>query len=413
MTISSILKPLRDIKPVTDFIKILDLLSSNHQHAEASVIPSDKTEDVINHHDDMISDLRLANKLLYYQVSKFETVLDNLNDGIMLLDSSNRVLAINHIMEQLVNLKRGEVKGKYIKECPGSNGIFSFILENVETADKLVEKTMEINTDTSSLRVSFKTLIREDGNPCGSLLTAKDITAQKLADNTRIEFLSNLSHELTAPVNLIRSYSEKLQEGGENCREVTGEFFKIFSKEAERLSGLVNNILHLSRIEVGELPVSKSMARTREFIEDVFNRVISGNKKDLKIEIEIPEDVAPVSIDKELMELAIANILNNAICYTPEHGAVRLTVENGEDYILIHIIDTGVGISEGDITYIFDKFYRSSDEIVKRYRGSGLGLSIAKQIVDLHEGEIRVSSRKGEGSQFTIVLPVGQGYFLE
>ena len=163
---------------------------------------------------------------------------------------------------------------------------------------------------------------------------------------------------------------------------------------------------------MGELVVSRSMTRTREFIENVFSRVVTGNKKDIRIEIQIPEDIAPVSIDKELIGLAITNVVRNAIMYTPEHGTVKLQAEEDSENILIHIVDTGIGISEDDMTHIFDRFYRSSDEMVKKSRGDGLGLSIAKQIIELHEGEIRVKSNKGEGSLFTIALPVVQGYLL-
>ena len=412
MKIFDILRPLKDVKPVTDLIKTLDILSSHDQDADAISRASDNAKEVINSENEIIAELRLTNKLLYYQVNKIETVLDNLNDGIMLLDSSNRISAINHIMEQLVNLKRGDIKGKHIKECQNNNEVFSFILENAESADKLVEKTMELSTGTSSLRVSFKTLIRDDGHTVGSLLVAKDITAHKLADNARVEFLSYLSGELTVPLNMIRSYAERLYESGNSSREITDEFLSNLEEETSRLSGLVNNILRLSKIEMGELVVSRSMTRTREFIENVFSRVVTGNKKDIRIEIQIPEDIAPVSIDKELIGLAITNVVRNAIMYTPEHGTVKIQAEEDSENILIHIVDTGIGISEDDMTHIFDRFYRSSDEMVKKNRGDGLGLSIAKQIIELHEGEIRVKSNKGEGSLFTIALPVVQGYLL-
>ena len=412
MKLSDILRPLRDVKPVSDLIRTLDILSSHNQDTEVKSLPSDNLREAVNSDNGVIADLRLTNKLLYYQVNKIEILLDNLNDGIMLLDSSNRIFAINHVMEQLVNLKRGDIKGKHIKACQTSNEIFSFIIENAESADKLVEKTMELNTGTSSLRVSFKTLIRDDGNTGGSLLVAKDITAHKLVENARVGFLSYLSGELTAPLNLIRSYADKLHESGSIGREVTDEFLVNLEEEAARLSGLVNNVLLLSKIEMGELAASRTMTRTREFIENVFNRAVADNKKDIRLEIHISEDIAPVSIDKELIGLAITNIFSNAVKYTPEHGTVKLQAEEDSDNILIHIVDTGMGISENDMTQIFNKFYRSSDEMVRKHRGDGLGLSIARQIVELHEGEIRVSSRKGEGSHFTIVLPVGQGYLL-
>lgn len=412
MKISGILKPLRDIRPVTELIRTLDMLSSSCQEPKATVLPSGNAKEAVNSSDEIIADLRLTNKLLYYQVSKIETVLDNLNDGIMLLDSSNRVFAINHIMEQIVNLKRGDIKGKHIKECQNNNEILSFVLENTESADKLVEKTIELNAGSSSLRVSFKTLIRDDGNTGGSLLVAKDVTAHKLADNAKVEFLSYLSGEITTPLNLIKSYSARLHDDNNNFRELTDEFLRNLEGEAARLSVLVNNVLRLSKIEMGELVLSRTMTRTRDFIENVFNKAVAESNKKIITGTQIPEDLTPVSIDKELIGLVIENVLSNAIKYTPENGTVRLRAEEDSENVLIHIVDTGIGISEDDITHIFEKFYRSSDEMVRKNRGDGLGLSIARQIVELHEGEIRVSSKKGEGSHFTIVLPVGQGYLL-
>ncbi len=412
MKISGIFRPLRDVKPVADLIRTLDTISAYYQETKSTNQPASNEEVSNNPHEEIIADLRLSNKLLLYQVSKFETVLDNLNDGIMLLDSSNRVYAINHIMEQLVNLKRGDIKGKHIRDCRNSNEIMSFLLGNAESADKLVEKSMELSAGSSSLRVSFKRLIRDDGNTGGSLLVVKDTTTSKLADNARLEVLSYLSGELNAPLNLIKSYSEKFLKSGSNGREATGQFLVDIEAESARLIALVNNLLRMSKIEMGELAVLRTMTRTGEFIENVYNRVVGGNKKDIKTSIQISEDIAPLSIDRELISLAISNVLSNAINYTPESGTVKLCAEEESENVLIHIIDTGIGISEDDLPQIFDKFYRSSDEMVKKCRGDGMGLSIAREIVRLHEGEIRVNSRKGEGSRFTIVLPAGQGYLL-
>src|SRR3989304_3801025 len=231
MKLSDILRPLRDVKPVSDLIRTLDILSSHNQDTEVKSLPSDNLREAVNSDNGVIADLRLTNKLLYYQVNKIEILLDNLNDGIMLLDSSNRIFAINHVMEQLVNLKRGDIKGKHIKACQTSNEIFSFIIENAESADKLVEKTMELNTGTSSLRVSFKTLIRDDGNTGGSLLVAKDITAHKPVENARVVFLSYLSGELTATWRRRWTYAYNLHGGARIREDVTNALLENLEEE--------------------------------------------------------------------------------------------------------------------------------------------------------------------------------------
>ena len=378
---------------------------------EASLIG--KTKNNGEKSEEVISKLRLTNKLLSYNISKFETVIDNLNDGIIILDSSSRILAINHIMEQLLGLKRGEVKGKHISECACNNEIFNFILEHYESIDKLVEKTADINVTSSNLRVSYKTLIRGDGNACGSLLIAKDITSQKLAEQAKVEFLSHVSHELKSPINTIKGYTEMIIKGEVKNKETLMEFANTVNEEADRLASLINNLLNLTKIERGSLALSKSMTRSKEFIENVFKIATSQKKKLINYELLIPDKLPPMNIDKEFMGTVLINLIGNATKYTPEKGRIIVKVEETGDKIMIHIIDTGIGISEEDIPHIFEKFYRSADEKVRKQTGHGLGLSIAKQIVELHDGEIKVISKRGEGSQFTVVLPIEEGYFLE
>ena len=409
MKISEILKPLREMMPVADFTG----KGEENRHAPADLQLINKGKINSESSEETISRLRLTNRLLAYNVSKFETVIDNLNDGVMILDSSNRVLAMNHIIEQLLSLKREDIKGKHLRECPCNNGIFTFILENYESIDKLVEKTADIDVGLSNLRVSYKTLIRSDGNSCGSLLTAKDITSQKLADKAKMEFLSHVSHELTAPIDNIKGYTERLVKGEADDRGALMEFSNIVNEEADRLTSLINNLLNISKIEMGSLPLSKSMTRTKDFIENIFKIATVQKKKDIKYDLIVPGKVSPINIDKEIMGTVLMNLIGNAIKYTPEHGRVTLRVEEDGDKLMIHVIDTGIGISGKDIPHIFDKFYRSSDEQVKKQAGHGLGLAIARQIAELHGGEIKVISKKGEGSQFTVVLPIEEGYLLE
>lgn len=418
MRISEILKPLKEMMLATDFLKRHDGVSGAPAESSLNLLhghidkPVEETP-IADIDEEVISKLRLTNKLLSYNISKFETVLDNLNDGVIVLDSSSRILAINHIMEQLLNLKREEVKGKHIRECNCNNEIFTFILTNYESIDKLVEKTEDIHVGASNLRVSYKTLIRNDGNPCGSLLIAKDVTSQKLAEQAKVEFLSHVSHELKAPLNTIKSYTEMLVDGETNNRETLLEFCNTINEEADRLAGLINNLLHLSKIEMGSLTLSMSMTKTREFIENIFKIAISQKKKDISYELILPDKLPPVNIDKEFMGVVLINLMGNAIKYTPENGRVTLRAEEDEDNVMIHVIDTGIGISEEDMPHVFEKFYRSSDDQVREKTGHGLGLAIARQIVELHGGVIKVISKKGEGSQFSVILPIAEGYFLE
>ena len=415
MRITEILKPLQKMNPLSSlFHKSNGPPNLTTEISVKEILDfTDKSLLEEDNRGEIISKQKLTNKLLAYNLNKFETVLDNLNDGLIVLDSSTRILAINHIMEQLLNLRREDIKGKQIRECNSDNKIFTFILDNLDSINKLVEKTEEMSIGTSNLRISYKTLIRSDGNPCGTILLAKDITSHKLTEQGIVEFLSHVSHEVKTPLNTIKSYTEMLIDT--NNRETILEFCNIVNGEVDRLASLINNLLQLSRIEMGSVTLSLTMTKTKEFIENAFKIAISQKKRDIKYEIILPDKISPVNIDKEFMGISLINLIGNAIKYTPEHGRVTLRVEEDqeEDKIMIHVIDTGIGISEEDIPKVFEKFYRSSDERVRDKPGHGLGLSITKQIVDLHDGEIKVISKKGEGSQFSIILPISESYFLE
>ena len=415
MRITEILKPLQDMNPISSLFHKSNGIKNLTTEISVKEIPGFTDTSLLEEDNsgELISKQKLTNKLLAYNINKFETVLVNLNDGLIVLDSSTRILAINHIMEQLLNLKREDIKGRHIRECNSDNKVFTFILENFESINKLVEKTEEMSIGTTNLRVSYKTLIRSDGNPCGTILLARDVTSNKLTEQGIVEFLSHVSHEVKTPLNTIKSYTEMLIDT--NNRETILEFCNIVNGEVDRLASLINNLLQLSRIEMGSVTLSLTMTKTKELIENAFKIAISQKKRDIKYEIILPDKVSPVNIDKEFMGIALINLIGNAIKYTPENGRVTLRVEEDQEEgkIIIHVIDTGIGISEEDLPQVFEKFYRSSDEKVRDKPGHGLGLSITKQIVDLHDGEIKVISKKGEGSQFSIILPISESYFLE
>lgn len=416
MWISEILRPLQEILPFTHLINRFESRSGPPAESSVKGMPGlmDKTGSIEEcNSEEIISRLQLTNKLQAYNISKYETVLDNLNDGIMILDSSSRIMGVNHIMEQLLNRKREEIKGNHIRDCEGTNDIVTFILENHDSIQKLLEKTGDITVEALNLKVFYKALIRNDGNHCGSIIIAKDVTSQKLADQAKIEFLSHVSHELKAPLNTIKSYMEMLVDGEANSRDAILEFCNTVNEETDRLSGLINNLLHLSKIEMGSLTLSKTMTKTREFMESIFRTATSQTRKDINFELILPDKIPPINIDKEFVGIVLINLIGNAVKYTSENGRVTLMGEEDENNLMIHIIDTGIGISEEDMPHIFEKFYRSSDEQVRQKTGHGLGLSIAKQIVELHDGEIKVKSKKGEGSQFSITLPIEKGYFLD
>lgn len=191
-----------------------------------------------------------------------------------------------------------------------------------------------------------------------------------------------------------------------NDRDTKIEFYNTINVEADRLARLINNLLNISKIEMGSLMINKDLVKSREFLEDILVSLKSlGVSKNVKLESILPDKLSSLVIDKGLLHVAILNILSNAIKYTPQGGAVTIGAEEDESHIMIDVVDTGYGISNEDLPHIFDKFFRSSHESIQGQTGSGLGLALSREIIRLHNGEIEVTSKTGQGTHFTVTLP--------
>jgi signal transduction histidine kinase len=195
-------------------------------------------------------------------------------------------------------------------------------------------------------------------------------------------------------------------DGEVNGAETTKEFYNIINTEADRLSSLVQNLLSISRMEMGNLTLNKALVKTDLLVKDSFAAIeTAANNKNIFLEKNVSENSPSLMGDKELLKVAIINILTNAVKYTPQNGKVSLTLFNQNGHIFFDVVDTGCGISPKDLPYIFDKTYRSPDPLVREVSGSGLGLAITQEIIELHGGVVEVQSESGKGSQFTIKLP--------
>jgi two-component system phosphate regulon sensor histidine kinase PhoR len=207
----------------------------------------------------------------------------------------------------------------------------------------------------------------------------------------------------------MKSYVEMLMDGEVSDENTRDEFFNTISGETERLARLIDNLLNISKIEMGSLMLRQDLLKSRQFFEDVVKSIESqAMSKGIGLETVIPDKLSDLRVDKDLFRVAVLNILSNAIKYTPSGGKVFFRVEEDDDVMKIEIEDSGYGISKEELPRIFEKFYRSSNKDIRRQTGSGLGLALSKEILALHNGEIQVTSRLGEGTSFSLLMPLDE-----
>jgi two-component system phosphate regulon sensor histidine kinase PhoR len=232
-----------------------------------------------------------------------------------------------------------------------------------------------------------------------------DITAIRRLEKMRSEFVANVSHELKTPITSLRGFAETLLDGAMNDPETCREFLQIIHDESLRLQRLVSDILDLSRIE-SKLPLKWEKVPVGEIVESATKTVEEQmRKRDLALDVVLPESFT-VLVDKDRFRQILLNLLTNAMAYTPEGGRITVEARRESNSWWIRVADTGVGIPEEDLPRIFERFYRVDKARSRESGGTGLGLAIVKHLVEVHQGEIRVNSRVGEGTEFQLIFPI-------
>jgi signal transduction histidine kinase/DNA-binding response OmpR family regulator len=229
------------------------------------------------------------------------------------------------------------------------------------------------------------------------------------ADRNKTRFISGISHEIRSPLSSIRSFSEILQNYADIDDDTREEFLGIINKESERLTQLTNEILDVVRMESGKVQWHMDAIDMRDVIGSAVRTVLPlAKSKGLLLETPLPETLPPVRGDGNKLVQVVLNLLNNAVKFT-SHGKITVGVEEMPDELMTYVLDTGEGIYPEEKERIFEEFYRIGDDLTGRPKGSGLGLSISKKIVEGHGGRIWIESRLGKGSTFFFSLPKEPG----
>ncbi|MGD9175677.1 MAG: ATP-binding protein, partial [Desulfobacterales bacterium] len=354
----------------------------------------------------------LASKLgvTSFEKKQIATILNSIPLGIIIADIHNNISYVNKYMLKLLNKDHSESIGCPLEQILEDDELRLFIsLKENGMGYKIgnyIESTFPKSAPGDTFNISVSELKNIENGLVGKMIIVRKVTNEKMAEEARRDFIAHLSHEFKTPLTTIKSYSEMLMDGEVNEAETTKDFYNIINMEADRLSSLVQNLLSISRMEMGNLTLNTALVKIDLLVKDSLTAIETAvNNKNILLEKNVSENSPSLMGDKELLKVAIINILSNAVKYTPQNGKVTFSLFNQNGHIIFDVADTGCGISPKDLPYIFDKTYRSEDPVVREVSGSGLGLAIAQEIIQLHGGEIEVRSESGKGSQFTIKLP--------
>ena len=335
----------------------------------------------------------------YY--ASFE-ILKTLREGVIIVGEDTRILASNQAAGDAFGRGNGAFELKRLSEVIRDLSVhkaFQRALEE-EVASEVEFEFLAGEKRNFSVRVSPLEL---DGEK-GAVGIFYDLTQIARLEKVRQEFLSNVSHELRTPLTSILAFVETLEDGAIEDEENNRRFLSVIRKNARRMHRLIDDILELSSIEAGNVTVEPKEMNLSALIAEVFtNLSAKAAEKRLKLENNVPGSVT-IFADPVRLEQILTNLVDNAVKFNREEGAIRLSHERKGEKDFIHIADTGEGISAEHLQRIFERFYRTDRARSREIGGTGLGLAIVKHLARLHGGEVSATSSPGKGSTFTLEL---------
>jgi len=341
---------------------------------------------------------------LIVERNRLRNMLNGLSEGIVAIDREGKITHTNPAIEKFFTRRKlalhlPDPRMKLIDD--------KTVWEDFDAVITTGEpSTRNLNSKDMILRLTITPIVDEIGSIAGAVGLFSDITQMERLEKTRRDYVSNVSHELRTPLTAMRALIEPLKEGMVTEEADRQRYYEIILREILRLSRLINDQLELSRLQSGTLAIQKSVMALDDVVYDVCDRygtIAAEHGLELKVETDFTQ-CPPVYANADRVEQMLIILVDNAIKYT-EKGFVSVSADWDDERVVIHVKDTGIGIEEVDLPYVFDRFYKVDK--AHSGKGSGLGLSIAKELLKRMDEDIWVTSEKGEGTEFsfTVHLP--------
>ena len=367
--------------------------------------------------------IAVHNAQLYHQLAtekrRLDAILQYSADGVMVLDPAQRITVFNRALSEMTRWPVAEALGRHHDEV-----IQWYQLETEMDLSRAIAGGWPLTTDAGpqaplyvegdlrqrdggrvSVGITYAPLLDREGRLVNIIGNVRDISRFREADRLKNTFVSIISHELKTPVTIIRGYAETLSRPeAEWDKETLREGLAVIVEEAEHLNQLIDDLLDASRLQAGALSLQMEEVALDQLAERVVQRFRTQTDKH-DIATRFPPDFPTVRGDPRRLEQVLNNLVSNAIKYSPDGGRIRIRGRVRPDEVVVTVTDEGIGIPAPEQSRIFEPFYRVDDPTGRRAEGVGLGLYLAKAIVEAHGGRIWVESEPGKGSAFSFTLP--------
>ena len=342
--------------------------------------------------------LRMHTSVVDAERARLAAVLDKMTDGVLIADSSGQIQFANPAIERL--FETNQAVGRRLVEVLRQHQLVEAWQRSRETGE-----AQEESVELPARRRFLQLVVLPDRQTHGSLLLVQDLTRVRRLETVRRDFISNVSHELRTPLASLKALTETLRDGALEDPKAAHRFLGRIETEVDALTQMATELLELSRIESGQVPLQRKAVPAAALLLSAAERMRAQvERAGLVLRLDTAQDMTEVLADPPRMEQVLVNLIHNAVKFTPPGGEVILAAQTEADFVRFSVRDSGVGIPADDLERIFERFYKA--DRARSGGGTGLGLSISRHLVEAHGGRIWAESNEGDGSTFYFTIPI-------
>jgi two-component system phosphate regulon sensor histidine kinase PhoR len=342
--------------------------------------------------------------------SRIRTIIACMADGVLVANMEGRLVLWNIASVKMLKSRGFEVAGEPLEYYIENKDMVDAITEVLSTEDEnfsMMSRELEVDDPKTVLMANIAPIRDEKGNVLGAVSVLRDITKLKEIDKVKSQFVSMVAHELRAPLAAIKGWLEIVISGeGGGDEEQQRQWLQRAKDRSDSLLSLVNDLLEINRMEAGKIAQKIEPVDASDIIKKILDFMKpEAEKRGIVIEDKLPDHLPRIQADKRDLEKLFTNLITNAIKYNVDDGSVVVEGDREGSYVCYRVKDSGIGIDPENLSHIFEDFFRVDHEGTTKIPGTGLGLTIAKKIVNSHFGHIKVKSEPGKGSTFSVCLP--------
>ncbi len=382
----------------------LALWQSNDQSCYCAIIARD------------ISERKRAEEEILTEKHRTEAVIEHMADGLLMLDKEGKIVSINPAAERMLGVRAGAILGRSAHDAQMSPS-----LAQLATAARPAQGSdaWNLEAETTSgeinlphprvLRVHYSMVRDRAGQLLGEVLVLHDITRQRALEQAKDDFIATISHELRTPLFSIQGALEMILADKVAEAEKREHFLELAYGQSRQLRALVEDLLDVSKMEAGRFQLKRESTSITDVVNEAIQRMqIKATRKHIDLQVAASPNLPRFEGDAGRLVQAVANLIDNAVKFSPEGTGVMIRCRERDGDLQVEVIDQGVGIPEGALPQLFQRFHQVDNSATRKAGGAGLGLYIVKQIIDSHGGKVWVESIPGEGARFSFSIPTSQ-----